>query len=39
LKDLVVDGNTILKCIFKKYDEGAKTGIMWLRIRTDGGLL
>jgi hypothetical protein len=28
-----------IKLIFKKWDGGAWTGSMWLRIRTGGGLL
>ena len=30
LEGLSVDGRIILKCIFKKLDEGARTGLMWL---------
>ena len=34
-----VDGKIILKWIFRKLDVGAVTGLIWLRIGTDGGLL
>jgi hypothetical protein len=34
-----VDGNKILRWIFKKLDVGVWTGLSWLRIETDGGNL
>jgi len=37
MEDLGVDGR-ILKWIFKKWDGRARTGLVWLRIRTGGGL-
>jgi hypothetical protein len=39
LGDRRVDGRIILKWIFKKWDVVAWTGLIWLRIRTGGGLL
>jgi len=39
LEGLGVDGRIILKCIFKKWNWGAWTRLIWLRIGTDGGHL
>jgi hypothetical protein len=39
LEDLDIDDGIILKCIFKKWNGGAWTGLIWLRIGTGGGLL
>jgi hypothetical protein len=39
LEDPGVDGKIILKLIFKKWDEGAWTGLLWLRIGTGSRLL
>jgi hypothetical protein len=33
------DGSIILKWIFRTWDGGAWTGLIWLRTRTRGGLL
>jgi len=37
LEDPVVDGRIILKWIFRKWDVGAWTGLVWLRIGAGGG--
>jgi len=34
-----IDGRIISNRIFKKWDGGAWTGLIWLRIGTGGGLL
>jgi len=39
LEDPAVDGMIILKLIFRKWDRGSRSGMIWLRIGTDGGLL
>jgi hypothetical protein len=39
LVDPGVDGRIILKWIFKKWYGTARTGLVWLRIGTDGGFL
>ena len=36
LQYVSVDGRIILKCIFKKWDGEAWTGLVWLRIGTSG---
>jgi hypothetical protein len=37
LDDPDVDGRIILRWIFKKWDLGAWTGFVWLKIGTGGG--
>ena len=39
LEDPGVDGRIVLKWIFRKWDWGAWTELMWLRKGTGGGLL
>jgi len=36
LKDLGVDGRTILRWIFRQWEVGVWTGLSWLRIGTVG---
>jgi hypothetical protein len=37
-EDLGVYGRIVLKWIFKKWDEMAWTGLIWLSVRSGGGL-
>jgi hypothetical protein len=37
--DPCVDGRIIFRSIFKKYDVGVWTGLIWLKIEIDGGHL
>jgi hypothetical protein len=39
LEDKGVEGSIILKLIFMKRNEEAWSGLLWLGIGTDGGLL
>ena len=38
-EDPGIDGSIILRWIFRKWDVGVWTGLMWFRIGTDGGLM
>jgi hypothetical protein len=39
LEDPGIDGRIILRCIFRKWDVMAWTGLIWLRMGTGGGHL
>jgi len=39
LEDPGVDGRITVRCIFRKWDVGVMTGLIWLRIGTGGGRL
>jgi len=39
LGDPDIDGRIILRCIFREWDVGVWTGLIWLRIGTVGGHL
>jgi hypothetical protein len=39
LEDKDVHGRIVLEWIFKKCERGARTGLIWLRIGTGGGLM
>jgi len=39
LGDPGVDGRIILRWIFRKWDVGARTGLIWVRIGKGGGML
>ena len=39
LEDQSSYGRTILRWVFGKWDVGTWAGLIWLRIRTGGGLL
>ena len=39
LEDSNIDGRIILRCIFRKWDVGAWTGLSWLSTGTGGGHL
>jgi len=38
LEDPSVDGRIILRWISRKLERGARTGLLWLRIGTGGGI-
>ena len=38
MEDPGVDGRIIIRWIFRKWDEGAWIGVIWLRIGIGGGL-
>jgi len=37
LEEPAIDGRIILRWIFRKWDWGAWTGLIWLRVGTGGG--
>jgi len=39
LEDPGIDERTIFTCIFRKWDVGVETGLIWLRTGTVGGHL
>jgi hypothetical protein len=39
LEEASVDGRIILKWMFRKWDRGTRTGLIWLRIAAGGGHL
>jgi hypothetical protein len=38
-EDLVIDGRITLRWIFRKWDVGTWTGLIWLRVGAGGGPL
>ena len=38
-EDPGLDGRIIIRWIFRKWDEGTWTGLIWLRTGTGGGIL